>query len=275
MHSSSFPVYDSAQRRPLWVEEFTALFRQRELIVQLVGRNIKTRYKRSVLGVAWTMLNPLLMTVILSVVFSEMMKFPIRYYAVYVFSGLLAWNFFSQTTISAMSELSWGGNLANRIYVPRSIFAATALGTGLVNLTLALPPVLLLMLVLGMPFTPALLFLPVSILIVALFSFGVGLILSALFMQFTDVMEMFQILLSALYFFTPIMYPLAYISDSYRWAFRLNPIHYIIEVFRRPIYEGRLPSARHIAAAVLLTLVTTLFGWWFFTRRANQLAHRA
>jgi ABC-type polysaccharide/polyol phosphate export permease len=274
MTPSPVPTYDSARRHLPLAEEFNGLLRYRELVIQLVARNIKTRYKRSALGVAWTMLNPLVMTVILSVVFSEVMRFPVKHYAVYVLSGILAWNFFSQTTLSAMSELRWGGNLINRIYFPRSIFAAAALGTGLINLILSIPPLILVMLVLGMPLRPALLFLPAAILIGALFCFGAGLILSALYMQFADVMEMFQLLLSALYFLTPVMYPLAHVSESYRWVFRLNPVHYMVEIFRRPIYEGRLPAMRHVLVAAALALVTALFGWWFFARRANRLAYR-
>jgi ABC-type polysaccharide/polyol phosphate export permease len=274
MLPSPLPVYDSAQRRPPLVEEFTDLLRHRELIVQLVGRNIKTRYKRSVLGVAWTMLNPLMMTIILALVFSELFKFPMRHYPVYLLCGTVFWNFFAQTTLAAMSELVWGGGLLNRIYVPRAIFAATALGTGLVNLFLSLPPLFLVIWFMSAPLKPALLFLPVAILLAALFSFGVGLILSTFSIQFADVVEMYQILLPALYFLTPIIYPLEYISEPRRWLFKLNPVYYLLEVFRQPLYEGRLPSMRVFDLALIISVGTAALGWWLFTRKASQFAYR-
>jgi ABC-type polysaccharide/polyol phosphate export permease len=274
MFPPPLPVYDSAQRRPPLVGEFTDLLRHRELIVQLVGRNIKTRYKRSVLGVAWTMLNPLMMTIILALVFSELFRFPMRHYPVYLLCGTVFWNFFAQTTLSAMSELVWGGGLLNRIYVPRAIFAATALGTALVNLFLSLPPLFLVIWFMGAPLKPALLFLPVAILLAALFSFGVGLILSTLSIQFADVVEMYQILLPAMYFLTPIIYPLDYISEPRRWLFKLNPVYYLLEVFRQPIYEGRLPSMRVFDLALIVSVGTAALGWWLFTRKANQFAYR-
>src|SRR5262249_43081131 len=118
------PVYDSAQQRLAIWEEMKELLRYRDLLFQLIARNIKTRYKRSVLGIFWTLLNPLLMMLVLTFVFSNVFRISTRHYAAYALAGLVLWNFFSQTTSGAMSELVWGGNLMNRIYLPRSIFAA-------------------------------------------------------------------------------------------------------------------------------------------------------
>src|SRR5215475_15030174 len=123
------PVYDSSRLVSPFVEEFRELTRYRDLVKHLIARNIKTRYKRSALGILWTMLNPLLMMVVLTFVFSEIFKSSIvsRSYSAYALAGLLLWNFFSQTTTLAMSELIWGGGLLNRIYLPRAIFAVCAL----------------------------------------------------------------------------------------------------------------------------------------------------
>src|SRR5215471_19086811 len=99
------PVYDSARRRLPIIAEVQELFRYRDLLYQMVARNIKTRYKRSVLGILWTLLNPLLMMLVLTVVFSEVFRFRTHHYAAYALSGLVLWNFFAQTTSSAMSEL--------------------------------------------------------------------------------------------------------------------------------------------------------------------------
>ncbi len=256
------------------IEEFRELIRYRDLLRQLIIRNIKTRYKRSALGMVWTMIHPLMMMVVLTLAFSNVFRFDLPNFAVYVLSGLLLWNFFSQTTNSAMSELLWGGNLMLRIYVPRGMFAATALGTGLVNLALSIPALFLIMLISGVPFRAPLLFLPVAILLLCLFTIGVGLLLSTMVIYFADVYEMFQILLMSWFYLQPIMYPLEIIPPSRQWLFRLNPMYYFLSTFRDPIYAGHLAPAREIGIAAIIAVVTFALGWWLFTRQADQLAYR-
>jgi ABC-type polysaccharide/polyol phosphate export permease len=270
----NLPVYDSAQRGLPLVEELRDLVRYRDLLAQLIARNIKVRYKRSVLGVLWTMINPLMMTIILTLVFSELFRFTVPLYAIYVLSGTLLWSFFSQVTTAAMSELVWGGTLLNRIYMPRSVFAATALGTGLVNLALALPPLLLVMWFMGAPFKAALLSLPFAVLLTALFAFGLSLLLSALAIYFADVFEMYQLLLVAWQFLTPIIYPIEIISEQNRWLFKLNPLYYFVEIFRLPIHRGVWPDASTYATAALIALVTLALGWSIFTSKTDQFAYR-
>lgn len=268
------PIYDSAQRSLPMVEELRDLLRYRDLLAQLIARNIKIRYKRSVLGVLWTMINPLMMTIIMTLVFSELFRFTVPLYTIYVLSGMVLWNFFAQVTVSAMSELVWGGALLNRIYMPRSVFAATALGTGLVNLALALPPLLLVMWFMGAPFKAALLSLPCAVLLTALFAFGLSLLLSALAIYFADVFEMYQLLLVAWQFLTPIIYPIEIVSEQNRWLFKLNPMYYFVEIFRLPIHRGVWPAAATYATAALIAVVTLLLGWTVFTSKTDQFAYR-
>src|SRR5512146_2648802 len=135
-------IYDSSQRPPRGLDELREVIRYRNLIYQLVRRDVLTRYKRSFLGVAWTMLNPLGMMIVLTIAFSQIFRIDTPSYPAFVLSGLLVWNFFSQTTTSAMITLVWGGSLLNRVYLPRSTFAISAMGTGLVNLGLSLVPML-------------------------------------------------------------------------------------------------------------------------------------
>jgi ABC-type polysaccharide/polyol phosphate export permease len=267
-------TYDSALQKAPFLEEFRQLVTYRDLIYQMVSRNIKSRYKRSVLGIAWTMINPLMTTVILSLVFSALMKSAVPYYTVYLLSGMIAWSFFAQTSLAAMQELIWGGTLLNRIYLPKAVFAASALGTGLVNFLLSLPPLFLVMAFTGVPFKPALLFLPVSLLILTIFTIGLGLMLSALAIFFIDVVDMYQLLLTAWYFLTPILYPLSIVPPERHWLFKLNPMYHIIEVFRAPIHAGALPGIKTISAATAIACGTLVIGWWIFTRRADQFAYR-
>ena len=139
-------IYDSANSPGPAVEEIKAVLRNKDLMAQLIKRDLVTRYKRSVLGVAWTMLNPLGTMLILTFVFSNFFKSAVPHYPVYILSGLLVWNFFSQGTNAAISGLVWGGSLLKRIYIPSTVFGVSAIGTALVNLILSLVPLLLVML---------------------------------------------------------------------------------------------------------------------------------
>lgn len=268
------PIYDSAQRRVPIIAEVQELFRYRNLLFQMIARNIKTRYKRSVLGVLWTLLNPLLMMMVLTFVFSEVFRFSTRHYATYALAGLVLWNFFGQTTSGAMSELIWGGSLMNRIYLPRAVFAATALGTGLVNLLLSLIPLFVIMLVTGVPIRPAILFLPVPILLTAMFAMGVALFLSTLAVYFADVLEMYQIVLMAWMYLTPIIYPKDVVPARFKLLLNLNPMYHLLETFRAPLYEGWFAGPKTLAAATMVATLTLAAGWWFFARKADELAYR-
>jgi ABC-type polysaccharide/polyol phosphate export permease len=272
--NSAAPVYDSAQKVVPLVEEFKELVRYRDLLTQLIARNIKTRYKRSVLGIFWTMLNPLLMMLVLTFVFSEVFKFSVKHYASYALAGISLWNFFAQTTSGAMSELIWGGSLLRRIYIPRTIFACAALGTGLINLLLSLVPLVAIMIITGVPIRPSIMILPVPIVLTAIFALGVALILSRVAAYFADVLEMYQILLTVWMYFTPIIYPKEVVPERLQWLLNFNPMYHLIEFFRAPLHEGWFVAPRTVAIAALISVLTLIFGWWYFSRKADELAYR-
>lgn len=275
--TSSIPIYDSAQRAHPALEELRELVQFRDLIAQLVRRDILTRYKRSFLGVAWTMLNPLGMMLVWTIAFSQLFDRAgsIVGYPAYVLSGLLAWNFFAQTTTAAMVNFVWGGGLLNRIYVPRTAFALSAIGTGLVNLSLAFVPMLIVMLFVGLPISISVLFTPISMILLGLFALGVGLLLSALAVFFPDVSEMYQIVLQAWIFLTPIMYPVEILPERIRfWLTHLNPMFYFVRLYRVPIYDGRFPTLIEIGEPLLIALVTLLVGWLLFTSKSDEFAYR-
>lgn len=270
----STAVYDSQRRRVLVVEELVELLRYRDLLRHLVSRDIKVRYKRSALGVAWTMLNPLLTMVVLTVVFSTLFRFAVPHYPVYLLSGLLCWNFFAQSTTSAMSQMIWTSDLLKRIYVPRAIFAVSAICTGLVNLTLAMLPLLLVVLATGLPLNWTWLFLPLPVLLISMFALGVGLLLSTLAAYFADVVDMYQILLTALMYLTPVFYPTSIIPQRFLPLLYLNPMYHLLESFRAPIYLRALPSLETLLIGAGVAVVTLVVGWWFFSGKTDEFAYR-
>ncbi len=268
------PEYDSDLRGPVALEELRGLWMHRDLIWQLVRRDIVSRYKRSALGIAWTMLNPLGMMLILTVVFAQVFH-SVSGYPAYILSGLIAWNFFAQATSSAMNQTVWGGSLFHRIYLPRTSFVVAAVATGLVNLLLSVAPLLLIMLLIGLPLRWTVAFLPISMMLLAVFALGVSLLFSAWAIYFPDLIEMYQVGLVAWMYLTPVLYPVDIIPETYRfWFFHLNPMYYLVEIFRQPVYAGTLPSLPMLAAGTGIALLTLAAGWTIFCLRADEFTYR-
>ena len=271
---SPVEIYDSAKRPSPFIDEFVQLLRYRSLVAELVARDIKTRYKRSVLGVAWTLLNPLATMLVMAFVFQTLFQRTVEHYSVYLLSALLVWQFFSTTTTHAMNQLVWGGALLHRIYLPKSVFAVSAAGTGLVNLLISLIPLGVVMALTGAPLRPAVLLLPLAVLLLAIFSLGLGLLLSTLAVYFVDVLNMYVIVLTMWMYLTPILYPAEILPASFQWVLKVNPMYYLVEIFRSPVHAGvGAPLAAWVAAA-LVAAGSLIVGWWAFTKQADEYAYR-
>lgn len=269
-------TYDSALRGIPPLEELREVMRYRDLIFQLVHRDVTTRYKRSALGIAWTMLNPLGMMIVLTIAFSHVFRIQTEYsYPAYVLSGLLAWNFFSQTTNAAMVNLVWGGGLLHRIYIPRTSFALAAIITGLVNLCFALVPLLFINAITRVPLRWILLLLPVPMLLLSAFALGVGLLISTLAVYYPDVAEMYSIVLLGWMYLTPVIYPVSILPEMIRfWITRLNPMYYFVELYRAVVYYGRLPAMDMLLPACIFAIATLVIGWIAFTYKADEFSYR-
>lgn len=267
-------VYDSTIRPQPFLEELQAIIRYRDLIGQLVARSVKVRYKRSFLGVAWTMVNPLLTMGVLTLVFANIFRFPGQDYALHVLSGLLIWNFFAQSTTAAMNDLIWSGGLLGRIFVPKAVFAVSALGTGLINLVLALGAYVIIALVLGAKLPATTLLLPLPIFFAGLFTLGVALAVSTAAIYFPDTVPMYEVLLTAWMYLTPVIYPVEVLPDELRAVLRVNPLYPLVTSFRDMLIEGRFPDAGTLLSALLVSLGMLLLGWWIFTRKAREYAYR-
>lgn len=240
----------------------------------MIRRDLISRYKRSVLGVAWTMLTPLGTMLILTLVFSSLFH-SVQSYPVYVLTGLIAWNFFSQTTSSSLHQNVWGGSLYHRIFFPRTALTIASVGNGIINALIALIPLGLIMLLTRFPFHLSLLFLPVSILIMAAFTLGLSLLFSSLAIYFPDVVDMFQVALTAWMYLTPVIYPMEIIPEAYRaWMFKFNPLYYLVEIIRQPVYTGKIPSGPLLVTGVILAVGMLLIGWTVFSWKANELTYR-
>jgi ABC-2 type transport system permease protein len=272
--TTEVPVYDSARRGSRVIGEALALWKYRALVYELVIRDIKVRYKRSVLGVLWTMLAPLLNMLAMTIVFSALLRQQIQNYPVFFLTGSIFWAFFSQTTSSAASQTQDSNEISKRIYIPRSVFVAAAVGVGLVNLFLSIVPLLVIVVATGFPIHATWLFLPVSVVIVTIFAAGVSLLLFTLASRFTDVREMYLVLVQTWFFLTPIVYHPSIVPPRFRFALWANPMYYLVQTFRKPIYDGVLPSLELVGASLAMSLAVLATGWIYFCHRADRFAFR-
>ncbi len=256
------------------------LVQYRQLVAMLVVRELKVRYKRSVFGLLWTMLNPLLLMTVYTVVFATIMRSPQRNFAIFLLSGLLPWLFFSTAVLQGLTSILTNQELIRKVRLPQAVFPLSVVGSNLVNFALSLVPLLLLMAVLRQPFTPALLFLPVGMLILTVFTSGVTLLFSTFTVFFRDVRHLTEVLLQMLLYLSPVLYDLPMLGDRGEWWFRafrlflrLNPISYLLPLIRDPVYYGRLPSLTTVGVASLESVMVAALAFMVFHRLAPRHIH--
>lgn len=267
-------VYDSAQRPHPFFEELLDLWSRRDLVAQWTARNLTLRYKRSLLGVFWALLEPLMMMVILTAVFSTAFRFPIPDFPIYLLSGLLVFDFHNRSTLQVMEEEVVSGNLAQRIHVPRTVFSVASTLSYLVHWLVALVPLFAVMAFLRHPVSWAVVSVPLGMALTAMFSLGVGLLVATAGAFFHDFKLVYQVLLMAWMYATPIIYPLEIIPEQYRILFQLNPLYHFVELVRSPVYLGEVAAMSSWLAAVLFGLSSLGIGWWTFTHWISVFDHR-
>ena len=254
----------------MFKEDLTELIQYKDLLHNLVVRDLTVRYKRSVLGFFWSMLNPLLNTVVFTIIFSAVFNFGVKSFIIYFLSGYQLWNFFSQSTLVSSTCLLQNGPLFKKIYIPKSIFVLSITLSSMVNLLLALIPLFILLPILGNGFNFSMLFLPVPILLAVMFTLGVSFMLSAIAVFFNDIISMYQVVLMPWMYLTPIVYPIEIVPKKFVPFLKLNPMYYIVECFRSPIFAGTLPAPEVFGIGLALALSTLLLGYLVFIKLSDN-----
>jgi ABC-type polysaccharide/polyol phosphate export permease len=247
-------------------ELVVSTFRYRQLIWALALKELKVRYKRSVLGFLWALLNPALMMGVLTVVFSTILRFGIPHYAIFLLSVLLPWTFFSQSLSYAVESIVGNGELIKKVSVPKLVFPVAAVVSNIINLLLSFIPMALVVLAMRHPFYSTWLYLPVPILALIIFTLGAAFFFAAANVYYRDVAHILQVVISAWFYFTPIIYALDFIPANRQWLFKLNPIIYVINGFRLAIYYGQLPKWSSIAASFACAFIALFIGFAIFRK---------
>jgi lipopolysaccharide transport system permease protein len=246
-------------------------FRYRELFFQLVSRDIKLKYRRSVLGYLWSVLNPLFTMIIMSVVFSAMLARGVENFPVYLLIGSLLFGFMNGAVGRAIPSVTGGAALLKKIYIPKYIFTLAAVTTELVTLFFSLGALLAVILATSVPFTWRFLLIPLPIIELYVFCIGLGLFMAQAMVFFRDVQYLWGVFSTAWMYLTPIFYPVSMLPENVRFAvINFNPLYYYIAQFRYFVLGGeggwQWEALRGAAAAILMILV----GLISFSRAKNK-----
>lgn len=249
------------------VTHLSEIFQYRELIRNLVARDLKVRYRNSVLGFLWCLGNPLLMMTVFTVVFTVLMKSNIPNFPVFILIGILAWNLHAASVMGAISSIVGNSNLVMKVYFPRELLPVSVVLSNTVNFVLALIALFAMILLFGVRLSETLLFLPVILLVQITFSIGLALLLSALTVFFRDVEIIMETVILAWFFLTPIFYRIEDLFPAYaRLMYILNPMASIISAYRDVLYYGGMPGIDFLSRTFVTALAVLVVGYVFFHR---------
>ena len=240
------------------------------LLSELIARDIKIKYRKSVLGVLWTLLNPLFMMIILSSVFMNLFRFDVEYFPVYLLSGQLIFNFYSESTNTSMSAIMDNGPLIKKIYVPKYLFVLSRVSSSTINLLASFTALICVMLAMRVELHYMVLLAPIPLFFLIVFSLGVGLILSAITVKFRDVMHLYSVFVTALMYLTPVIYPMSILPEWLEPIVRLNPITNILQMFRNVMLYNTLPDLMSIAMAIVECAVMLSLGLYVFYKNQDE-----
>ena len=245
------------------------------LLRQLISRDFKVKYKRSVLGILWSLLYPILTMTVMALVFSNIFKFstPGVNYLVYLLTGLVMFNYFNEASNLSMSSVVANFSLINKIYIPKYIFPLSKCLFVGINFLLTLIPLYAIILITGTPLNIYHIFLPYAFICLFIFTLGMGLILSAVSVFLRDMFYIYGIIMTLWMYLTPIMYDINLISENLQIYFKLNPLYHYINFARRIILYGEMPTPFTFAICAITALATLLIGVIVFKKNQDKFIY--
>lgn len=241
----------------------------RELLKELVNRDIKIKYRGSVLGILWSVLNPLGMMIIMSIVFSHVFRGNIENFPVYLMCGQIIFNFYNEASTVAMGSILGNAALIRKVYVPKYLFPMSKVCSCFVNLLTSFIALLLVIVFTGTKLTWFALLIVIPIFYIFLFSLGMGLLLSALVVEFRDLIHLYGVLLTAWMYLTPIFYPVDILPVWVRTIVELNPLTNIIMILRELIMYGTLPGMMLHVKCIISCLIVLVVGVVVFHKQQD------
>ncbi|QSO47533.1 ABC transporter permease [Alicyclobacillus mengziensis] len=249
----------------------TGLLKYRYLLYELVVRDIKIRYRRSVLGLLWTLLNPVLMMTVMTAIFSKLFRFDIPHFPIYFFAGNIVFTFMTEATTNSLYSVVGNASLIKKVYIPKYLFPVSKALSSLVNLFFAYIAMIIIMLVTRVSVGAAMLMSPLLVFYLLLFTTGLGLILSTLMVFFRDIAHLYGVFTLAWMYFTPIFYPNTLLSQNkFGWVLKINPMYHFIEYMRMLVLQDRVPGPSANLSCFLIGLGFLLVGLYFFYKKQDK-----
>jgi ABC-type polysaccharide/polyol phosphate export permease len=262
----SFPAYVISKLDELRFIKFA--------FVSFVVNNLRRRYQRSALGFAWSLLNPLLMMIVMTTIFSMLFHQDPKSYGIYIFTGLLPWQFINESVIGGCSAITGAEAFMKKVYVPKLFFPLVTCSTELVNTALALFSMIMLGTVLGLKIGWSLLLLPAALLVTFAFTFGIVLSLAISTVYFRDLSHLIKVILQSFFYFIPIVWKVESLPKQYVPYFEANPFTHFIMLFRTIVFDGQAPHLREWAITIAYSCCTILIGLYILKRNEKDIIYR-
>lgn len=251
-----------------YLKEF---WKYKDLLILLVTKNIKLKYRRSWLGYVWSVLNPLLIMIVMSIVFSTMFSRNIENFPVYLFCGQLLFNYMNQSTHQALSSITSNASLLKKTYVPKYIFTVAKITSGLLDLLFSMGALVIVMIVTRAKVTWCALLFPLVLLQLYVFCIGLGMFLAQAGVFFKDTEFIYNAVTTAWMYLSAIFYPLDALSGKVLWIVKhCNPMYFYIGQFRDVIYYGRLPEQTLVISGCVAAVGMLVLGMWSFARSKDR-----
>lgn len=248
------------------------IFKYKELINNLVISDLKTKYSSSILGFAWSMLNPLLMMIVLYAVFNNVFKSNQEHYAFYLLIGMTTWRFFANGTTTAMLSIVGKANLVTKIYIPREILTLSIVLSTLVSSILEFIVLIALLIIFGIVMSSKILILPLLYVLYLPIVYGVSLILASLYVYFRDLNHIWEVLMQIGFFLSPVIYPMSTIPEAYKFYYMLNPIARMIEMYRDILLYDTMPKVTDFGVVLIFGIFLLVFGSLLFRKLSRRFA---
>ena len=250
---------------------FKEIIAYKDLVRELVSKDIKLKYRRSFLGYLWSILNPLGIMFVMVIVFSNMFRWDIPYYPVYLIIGQVMFNYMSATTTHSLYSILDNGALLKKVYVPKYIFTFSKVTSDLTDFFFSMGAILLVMVVTRTPFSWHLLLVPVVTLELYFFCLGLGLLLAQASVFFRDIQYIYNVILTAWTYLTPIFYPETMLPDWLHFlVVRFNPLYYYVKQMRQIIIEQACPDPKLVIAGCACAALMMLIGGFFFKKNQSK-----
>ena len=251
---------------------FKSLYEYRELLKTSISKDVRGKYKNSVLGILWSFLNPLLQIAVYAIVFPLIMKSNLPNYTVFLCCGLIPWNFFSAAISRTSFTMVENGNIIKKVYVPREILPISVVTSEAINFIISTIIILAFVLGYGMGLSKFLIFYPLVLLVQYVLLIGISFIVSSVTVYFRDLQHFIGIALQLLFYATPIVYAPNTIPENFQWILKFNPMTYVINGYRYIFYYKQMPDLSSMAIVLVIGIIVCLLGYFIFSKLQRRFA---